>query len=83
MDDLGSHLLKKGKIKVAIQLVSIIPSCKEDVVGTFHAIAQIGYKRVEFATGFGGFYGKTPGEMQKVLDEYRSAFDGSSVVAIL
>lgn len=76
LDDLGSHLLKKAKINVAIQLVSIIPSCKEDLAGTLRAIAQMGYKGVEFASGFGGFYGKTPLEMKKLLDEYGLACAG-------
>jgi len=67
--DVGPHLLKKSKIKVAIQLVSIIPSCKKDIVGTLQTIAQMGYKGVEFASGFGGFYGKTPREMKKLLDD--------------
>jgi sugar phosphate isomerase/epimerase len=68
-DDTGFQILKKGGIKVALQLVSVIPSCKEDIVGSLLAIAEMGYKGVEFASNFGGFYGKNPGEMKKILDD--------------
>lgn len=46
LNDLGIDLLKKDKIKVAIQLVSIIPSCNEDIIRSLHSIAQMGYKGV-------------------------------------
>jgi sugar phosphate isomerase/epimerase len=68
-DDIGSPIVEKRKIKVAIQLVSLIPGCKEDLAGTLRAVAQMGYKGVEFASNFGGFYGKTPVDIKKLLDE--------------
>ena len=76
MGDLSLSLLKRKRIKVALQLVSIIPACKEDLVGTLHAIAEMGYKGVELSSRFGGFYGKTPREFKKLLDEYDLACAG-------
>lgn len=62
--------LFKSKQKVALQLVSVIPSCNKNLIGTLKSIAQMGYKGVEFSSRFGNFYGKSPVEMRKILNDY-------------
>lgn len=69
LNDIGFEILKKEKIKIALQLVSVIPCCNKDIVGSLHSIAEMGYKGVEFSSRFGGFYGKSPQEMKKLLDD--------------
>jgi sugar phosphate isomerase/epimerase len=57
------------KQKVALQLVSVIPSCRQDLAGTLRSLAKMGYKGVEFSSRFGNLFGKKPVEMRKILDD--------------
>src|SRR5687767_9171426 len=60
----------RARQKVALQLVSVIPSCNEDLVGTFKSLAEMGYKGVEFSSKFGNLFGSSPVEMRKIMADY-------------
>jgi sugar phosphate isomerase/epimerase len=61
---------KKGKELVGVQLYSVRDDMKKDPLGTLKQIAAIGYKYVEHANYVGRkFYGYTPSEFKKVLDD--------------
>jgi sugar phosphate isomerase/epimerase len=55
---------------VGIQLYTVRDAMQKDLMGTLQKVAQIGYKDVELA-GYnkGKFYGKTPTEFKKILDD--------------
>ncbi len=57
---------RKGHpIKVGLQLYSVRNDCAKDLVGTLKAVAKMGFTGVEFA----GYYGHTPQELKKLLDD--------------
>ncbi len=56
---------KHAKIPVGLELYSVRNECKADFPRTMAAVAQMGYKGVEFA----GYWGRTAGEVRKMLDE--------------
>jgi sugar phosphate isomerase/epimerase len=58
-------LAAKKKVPVALQLYSVRHDCEKDLPGTLTAVADIGYKAVEFA----GYYGRTAKELRGMLDE--------------
>ncbi len=53
-----------------VQLYTVRSEMNKDVAGTLQKVAAIGYKEVELA-GYseGKFYGKTPAEFKKLLDD--------------
>lgn len=53
--------------KVGIQLVGLVSSCQRDCDGTLKELAAMGYEGVVFSSRFGGFFGKKPDEMRRVL----------------
>ncbi len=57
------------RLPVGLQLCSVIPSMQSDRDGTLKAIAEMGYEGVELTTRFGGFYGLTPQELRRRLDD--------------
>ncbi|MDW8106469.1 MAG: sugar phosphate isomerase/epimerase [Armatimonadota bacterium] len=52
-------------VKVGVQLYSVREDCQRDLPGTLQAIAQMGYKGVEFA----GYYGYDAATLRKMLDD--------------
>ena len=57
---------KKGRVlKIGVQLYSVRDDCAKDLPGTLKALAKIGFTGVEFA----GYYGHTPAELKKMLDD--------------
>ena len=52
-------------IPIALQLYSIRHDCEKDLPGTLEAVAKMGYDGVEFA----GYYGRSAGELRKLLDD--------------
>lgn len=56
---------RAAKVPVGLQLYSIRQDCAKDLAGSLAAVAQIGYKGVEFA----GYYGRKAEELRKLLDE--------------
>lgn len=53
------------KIPIGVQLYSVREDCKKDLAGTLKAVAQMGYKAVEFA----GYYDHSAADLRKLLDE--------------
>ncbi|MCX6992588.1 MAG: sugar phosphate isomerase/epimerase [Kiritimatiellaeota bacterium] len=53
------------KLSLALQLYSVRDLAEKDLPGTLKAVAEIGYKGVEFA----GLYGRPAAEVRKMLDE--------------
>ena len=53
------------KIPVGLQLYSVREQCAKDLPGTVAAVAQIGYKGVEFA----GYHGRSAKELRKLMDD--------------
>lgn len=54
-----------NKIPIGLQLYSVRKECEKDLVGTVTAVAQMGYKAVEFA----GYYGRDAKTLRALLDE--------------
>jgi len=52
-------------IPIALQLYSVRHDCEKDLPSTLEAIAKMGYDGVEFA----GYYGRSAGELRKLLDD--------------
>ena len=52
-------------IPIALQLYSVRHDCEKDLPGTLEAVAKMGYDGVEFA----GYYGRSAGELRKLLDD--------------
>lgn len=74
----GAPLLSKAAFAsskpneiMGIQLYSVRDDMKKDPKGTLKQVAEIGYKNVEHA-GYndGKFYGYTPVEFKKVMDDF-------------
>jgi sugar phosphate isomerase/epimerase len=61
------------KISVGLQLYSLRNECKTDFPGTLAAVAQMGYREVEFA----GYWGRTAPEVRKMLDDLGLATCGT------
>lgn len=59
----GFH--RRNKIPVGVQLYSVREQCKSDLPGTLKALAEIGYKGVEFA----GYHGRSAKELRVMLDD--------------
>lgn len=55
----------KTKIPIGLQLYSLREECKTDLPGMLKAVAQIGYKGVEFA----GYHGRSAQDLRKMLDD--------------
>ena len=55
----------KKKIPVGVELYSVRVECQADFHGTIAAVAQIGYKGVEFA----GYWGLSAKEIRKMIDD--------------
>jgi sugar phosphate isomerase/epimerase len=53
------------KIPVGLQLYSVREQCQKNLPGTVAAVANIGYRGVEFA----GYYGRSAKELRKLLDD--------------
>lgn len=53
------------KIPIGLQLYSVRKDCEKDLPGVLKAVAQMGYKGVEFA----GYYGRSAQELRKLLDD--------------
>lgn len=53
------------KIPLGVQLYSVRNECKTDLPGTLKAIAQIGFRGVEFA----GYHGRSARELRQMLDD--------------
>ncbi|MGL4593680.1 MAG: sugar phosphate isomerase/epimerase family protein [Thermoguttaceae bacterium] len=53
------------KPKVAVQLYSVRGAASKDIAAVLAAIAKMGYDGVEFA----GYYGKSPKDLKKMLDD--------------
>jgi sugar phosphate isomerase/epimerase len=66
-------------IKKAIQLVSILPSCKKDLPATIKALAEMGYQGVEVANRFGGMFGQTASDFRKMLEANGLICTGATV----
>jgi sugar phosphate isomerase/epimerase len=70
---LAPHILtaaEKKKALTGIQLYSVRDDMKKDPLGTLKALAKMGYKNVEHANYVNRkFYGYTPTEFKKVLDD--------------
>lgn len=65
-----SLLAAKGKQLTGLQLYSVRDEMKKDPMGTLKALADMGYKHVEHANYVDRkFYGWTPTEFKKVLDD--------------
>jgi sugar phosphate isomerase/epimerase len=61
---------KKNKGVVGIQLYSVRDDMKKDPLGTLKQLAAMGYKNVEHANYVNRkFYGSTPSEFKKILDD--------------
>ena len=54
-----------ARIPIALQLYSVREDCARDFPGTLAAVAKMGYRGVEFA----GYYGRSAGELRKMLDD--------------
>ena len=61
----GAQAAADKKIPVGLQLYSVREQCKNDLPGTLAAVAQIGYRGVEFA----GYHGRSAKELRKLLDD--------------
>jgi sugar phosphate isomerase/epimerase len=57
--------LAAGKVPIGVQLYSVRKDCEKDLPGTLEAIKGFGYEAVEFA----GYYGRSAGDMKKLLDD--------------
>ena len=55
----------KKKIPVGLELYSVRNECKTDFPGTIKAVANIGYKGVEFA----GYWGRSAKEVRAMIDD--------------
>jgi len=55
----------RKKIPIGLELYSVRDECKADFPGTIAAVAQIGYKGVEFA----GYWGRSAKEIRKMVDD--------------
>ena len=53
-----------GKIPVGLQLYSVREQCAKDLPGVLAAVAQMGYKGVEFA----GYHNRSAKDLRKLLD---------------
>lgn len=65
------HILQAERIKKqGVQLYTVRDDMKADPIATIQKVAKIGYKEVELA-GYreGAFYGKSPSEFKKLLDD--------------
>ncbi|MHB1312506.1 MAG: sugar phosphate isomerase/epimerase family protein [Gemmatimonadaceae bacterium] len=51
--------------RVGLQLYTVRAAMKQDVAATLQAVAQIGYKEVEFA----GYFGHAPADIRRMLDD--------------
>ncbi len=54
------------KIPVGLQLYSVRRQCAKDLPPVLKAVAEMGYKGVEFA----GYYGRSAKDMRKLLDDH-------------
>lgn len=64
----GSHA---GKANIGLQLYSVRDDMKKDPLGALKQVAAMGYKNVEHANyADRKFYGYTPIEFKKILDDY-------------
>lgn len=73
---LGSRLTARAatpKIPVGVQLYSVREACKTDFPGTLAALAQMGYRGVEFA----GYWGRSAAEIRRMLDDHGLVACGS------
>jgi sugar phosphate isomerase/epimerase len=60
-------------IPVALQLYSVRNECQQDLFGVLRQVADMGYAGVEFA----GYYGHSPAEIRKVLDDLGLKAEGT------
>jgi sugar phosphate isomerase/epimerase len=66
----SAFAFKKEKGVVGIQLYSVRDDMKKDPLGTLKQLAAMGYKNVEHANYVSRkFYGSTPSEFKKILDD--------------
>ena len=61
--------------QIALQLYSVRENCSQDFLKTLEKVAEIGYDGVEFA----GYYGRSPQELRKLLDDLGLKVAGSHV----
>jgi len=54
------------KIPIGLQLYSVRHQCEKDLPGVIKAVADMGYKGVEFA----GYYDRSASELRKLLDDH-------------
>ena len=59
--------------KVGLQLYTVRDHLERDFEGTLRKVAELGYKGVEFA----GFYGRTVGQVQQILQETGLVAEGA------
>jgi sugar phosphate isomerase/epimerase len=72
---------KVGKKNIGIQLYSVRDEMKKDPLGTLKKVAEMGYKNVEHANYVEGkFYGYTPKEFRKILDDLGLAMPSGHTV---
>lgn len=57
--------MTRRRIPVGLQLYSVRDDCKRDLPGTIAAVAQMGYRGVEFA----GYYDRSAEQLRKMLDD--------------
>ncbi|MCD7916249.1 MAG: TIM barrel protein [Tannerellaceae bacterium] len=63
---------------IGVQLYSVRDDLQKDFDGTMKAVVDMGYKRLEsFGYRDGKFFGKTPVEMKKYLDDLGAKMTGS------
>ena len=72
---------KVGKKNIGIQLYSVRDEMKKDPLGTLKKVAEMGYKNVEHANYVEGkFYGYSPIEFKKILDDLGLAMPSGHTV---
>ena len=72
---------KTSKKNIGIQLYSVRDEMKKDPLGTLKKVAEMGYKNVEHANYINGkFYGYSPAEFRKILDDLGLAMPSGHTV---
>ena len=57
--------LTMTKPRIGLQLYSVREECACDLPGTLRAVAEMGYRGVEFA----GYHGRTASDLRRMLDD--------------